>query len=845
MHIHAAKWMKTRRVCAVVLALTLVFISFFVFPSPARAETDGMIRVRLTRLGVPNAVTLVADCDYYLASDPTLRIGADERATVSAEGDQLVLSVGKRRAELGTTARLIRGGSGKQGVRFLQPELSNRFCGDLGFSASGGVIGTILNIFVEDYLYGVVGYEMPPSSGLEALKAQAVAARTYVLRKKATRGSAAYDVTDTTADQVFRGYSAASDYANVVKAVDKTRGAVLYSGNALAQCYYCASNGGQTESTANAWGTSLSYSVVQDDPYDLESSGTVRTATINKDLSGLNGALKQALIDDLTAQLEAKGIDPADVHVDGIESVTACDSRYASPSRVYRSLTFKLALTGTVGGESRTGSLSVSIPTYGAFEEWYGLSINPEDNETVWVTETERAFNVSFRRFGHGVGMSQRGAQVMASAYGMSAGEILKFYYPGTTGKILELSDSARSESAATPRPEQTPVATARLSDRTDLHSAPEGAASVTATAAAGAVVDVYGVQGDWAAVGFGGKYGYIPSDRLESYTPKDSTVVWPEQATYAVALREEAVLQLPAAHANAMDTMKSGSDMQVFAWSGEWALVETDNGFMGYVPLDAIRIEKREEEPAATPAPEAQEDDGIIVAASDLFGQLRQDSPLYIAGSDLSESDQVLYLGTLVKVLSYNQDWARVRTQDGQEGFLPLRCIQALSSASEAEGSQEDAVDGTVRHVNGTRYLYVKEEQAAVYASWSTGAEVIGTLSAGERVRLGAYNDRWACVRLPDGGATGYMLRTSLTTEPPAEAVEGGQTVRAPSGTFAVAVRAGAPVYRSYAEDSGRIAELDQGEQVEVIAYNAAWVMVRFDGLVGYVRIGDLKLER
>ena len=91
MHIHAAKWMKTRRVCAVVLALTLVFISFFVFPSPARAETDGMVRVRLTRLGAPDAVTLKADCDYYLASDPTVRIRAGERMTVSAAGDIMIV----------------------------------------------------------------------------------------------------------------------------------------------------------------------------------------------------------------------------------------------------------------------------------------------------------------------------------------------------------------------------------------------------------------------------------------------------------------------------------------------------------------------------------------------------------------------------------------------------------------------------------------------------------------------------------------------------------------------------------------------------------------------------------
>ena len=226
MNIRSAQRMRRIRVCAALAALTLVFASFFGIAAPALAEDDGMVRVRLTRLGVPSAVAMVADCDYYLASDPAVRIGAGERMTVSAEGEGLTLAVGRKRIALGERARLMRVSSGNVGVRFVQPELSNRFCGDLGFFASGGVINTILNIYIENYLYGVVGYEMPPSSGIEALKAQAVAARTYALRKKETRADADYDLTDTTADQVFRGYSAAREYANTVRAVDATRGGV-------------------------------------------------------------------------------------------------------------------------------------------------------------------------------------------------------------------------------------------------------------------------------------------------------------------------------------------------------------------------------------------------------------------------------------------------------------------------------------------------------------------------------------------------------------------------------------------------------------------------------------------
>ena len=837
------------RACAVLIALTLAFVLLFGGTVPARAETDGMVRVRLTRLGAPDAVTLKADCDYYLASDPTVRIRAGERMTVSAVGEVLTLSVGSKRAALGATARLMRDGSGNAGIQFIQPELSNRFSGDLGLSASGGVVSAVLNIYIENYLYGVVGCEMPPSSGIEALKAQAVAARNYALRKKATRSDAAYDLTDTTADQVFRGYSGSSDYANVVKAVDATRGVVLYSGDSLAQCYYSASNGGQTESSRNAWGTALSYSVVQDDPYDLAGAGAVKSATINKDLTGLNENLKQALIGDMTAQLAAQGMtaDSAGIQVNGIESITACDSRFAAPSRVYKSLTFRLSVTGTdASGERRTGSMSVSIPTFGAFEDWYDLSINAEDNETVWVDETERAFTVSFRRQGHGVGMSQRGAQVMAAERGMSAAEILSFYYPGTSARRLSLSATSAAAKAA-PEPDREAIATARLSDRTDLLDAPEPGAAASATAAAGAVVEVYGVQGDWAAVGSSGKYGFIPADRLESFALKDGDVVRPEGEAYAVATRDAQVLQLPVKGASALGVLPEGDRVQVFAWTDRWAMVAGESGFTGFVETGALRLVQAEveAEPEAPVDEEPDDADGDVVEApADLYGQLRQDSPLYAADNELANEIDTLYQGSLVKVLAYNDAWARVRTQEGQTGYLPLACVQALDSAQLKADAQAQVEGGEIRKVRGTRYLYVRADGTKVYGSWSADSGVIGTLNAGDRVRVGAYNERWACVRLPGGDANGYVLRAALTDAAP-EADGGGPVARAESGTTAVAVRKGAPVYRSYSESSERIAELDLGERVEVGAFSAVWALVRLDGLTGYVRVSDLKLER
>ena len=131
---------------------------------------------------------------------------------------------------------------------------------------------------VEDYLLGVVPYEMSDSFPLEALKAQAVCARTYALSH--VDSSREYDVVDTTNDQVFRPVLSVN--SRTAQAVTETAGLVVTSGGTLASCYYSASNGGQTELPSHVWSqndASSCYAMV-DDPYDLENPESVRKKAV-------------------------------------------------------------------------------------------------------------------------------------------------------------------------------------------------------------------------------------------------------------------------------------------------------------------------------------------------------------------------------------------------------------------------------------------------------------------------------------------------------------------------------------------------------------------------------------
>jgi stage II sporulation protein D len=127
-----------------------------------------------------------------------------------------------------------------------------------------GKLRAVNVVGLEPYLYGVVPSEMPSDWSSEALKAQAVAARSYAM---ATRQiGAPYDVFDDTRSQMYLGLSHEDPATNA--AVDATKGQVLYYGGKVATTYFSSTSGGQTESAANWTGTAVPYLVSVPDPYD-------------------------------------------------------------------------------------------------------------------------------------------------------------------------------------------------------------------------------------------------------------------------------------------------------------------------------------------------------------------------------------------------------------------------------------------------------------------------------------------------------------------------------------------------------------------------------------------------
>lgn len=158
------------------------------------------------------------------------------------KGDELAVMINRKAVGLGTNQIIIR--TKEEG--FLCAKRT-WYRGDFIINNMGSTVTLINDLPLEDYLKGVVPSEMPSKWNEEALKAQAIAARSYAVATKnaGKHGSKGFDVLDTTADQAYGGASA--EKTTTSKAVDDTKGIVLVQNKKVLPTYYHSSSGGQTK----------------------------------------------------------------------------------------------------------------------------------------------------------------------------------------------------------------------------------------------------------------------------------------------------------------------------------------------------------------------------------------------------------------------------------------------------------------------------------------------------------------------------------------------------------------------------------------------------------------------
>ena len=250
---------------------------------------------------------------------------------------------------------------------------------------------TIEVVPFEDYVVGVLAGEMPVNFELEALKAQAVAARTYVMKKMSDNRNQDYDIVDTVQNQVYISDEELKDkwqdkyqeLINKVKtAVLETKGEYLSYNGKVIEAFFFSTSVGKTENSEEVFKESLPYLRSVDSTWDEEVSPVFNDS-------------KEYSLQEFFERLNLKYSDQINVEVlnttstGRIKNIKINDKKFTG-SEVYKNLN----LRSTFFEINQVGS-NVIINTKG---------------------------------YGHGVGMSQYGALAMAKK-GYKYDEILKYYY--------------------------------------------------------------------------------------------------------------------------------------------------------------------------------------------------------------------------------------------------------------------------------------------------------------------------------------------------------------------------------------------------------------------------------
>ena len=398
-------------------AITRNKVGSVVTPATERIEHVPNVRVLLGSRSSDAKVTSTANMVVLNSNNGQVStISANRGTSVGVQGGKIVVN-----------------GKAIDNVVTLKPANSDApflfegkgYRGGLTLRANNGKMMVINSVPLEDYLYGVVPQEVVPSWPAAALEAQAVAARTYALHTMEENKGKLYDVSTSTAHQVYNGVS--GETQATTNAVNKTKGMVMLYNQRPINALFHSDGGGYTEDSVNVWGSDVPYlKGVKDFSTGTSTSNWTVTTSRQALESKLNAASKGVgkLKSIQLTPLGKPGQQTSDRGVSGrIKSATFIGTSGKT----------------TVDGDSLRSILGLKStlfdfyvnhnPAKGTGKAYHNFTGN---NDTVYIKG---------HGWGHGLGMSQWGAAEMAKR--ATPGDtnyyqtILRHYYSGITLKKM------------------------------------------------------------------------------------------------------------------------------------------------------------------------------------------------------------------------------------------------------------------------------------------------------------------------------------------------------------------------------------------------------------------------
>jgi len=271
-----------------------------------------------------------------------------------------------------------------------------RVRGRLEVRRTPGGISVVNRVGLEDYVAGILGREVYPSWHAETLKAQAVVTRTYALHEMTRNASLGFDVGAGTGSQVYGGLDA--ETPAIRKAVRATRGEYLAYRSAPILAVFHSASGGRTAASDEVWGEPRPYLVSVEVDNEEDSPDTYWRASVSGTTLG-------------------RALAPAGIEVGAVRDIRVIE-RTASGRAARLQVQGKKG-SAVIAARALRTALGASVIRSTLFE------IKPSDDGFIIVGSGH----------GHGVGMSQWGAQAMAQG-GSRYRKILATFYPGT--RVME-----------------------------------------------------------------------------------------------------------------------------------------------------------------------------------------------------------------------------------------------------------------------------------------------------------------------------------------------------------------------------------------------------------------------
>ncbi len=333
--------------------------------------------------------------------------------------------------------------------------------GAVEFMRKSNGITAVNVVTVDEYLYGVVSSEMPSEWHKEALKAQAVACRNYIMFTREKHFESGYNLCDSSHCQAYKGTAFESE--NSIEAVDETSGKYIYYNGEIINAVYHSSSGGYTAASEDVWGTPTAYLQPVEEINEREGKVWTRVFSLGEitellNLSGTNiGSAVNVYISSTASSGRVNAL--TIVGTNGTKVLEKESIRTFFASAKGGSLESRNFIMGNstvseintkISAVSSDGINTVELNNMTALNGFGEKAVfnGVNSNAVVIGKDTSKNYNVktvestvvntepgtvsfSGKGWGHGVGMSQFGAKGMAEqGYGYE--EILKHYYTGT-----------------------------------------------------------------------------------------------------------------------------------------------------------------------------------------------------------------------------------------------------------------------------------------------------------------------------------------------------------------------------------------------------------------------------